>query len=107
MTEFTSGAPYKKLAPSRSGYLCTIILAVCAMLVLILVVCCYAVTVVADAILKGIDALFQGLIEPIAFAISMAIVLVLMALSWLMELAGLLSSGQFIPFMSRLLQFPM
>ena len=106
MTKFTSGAPYK-LAPSRRGYLRTILLAVCGMLVLTLVVCCYAVTVVVAAIFKGFDAIFQGLIEPIAFAISMAIVLVLMALSWLMELASLLSTGQLIPFMARLLQFPM
>ncbi len=83
----------------------TIILAICATLVLTVVVCCYAVTVVVAAIFKGLDAVFQGLFQPLAFALP--IVLVLMAFPWLVELVSLLSTGQVIPFVARLLYLPL
>jgi hypothetical protein len=93
MTDFESGFPRKR-PPSRRSYGRTIIFAVCAAFVLTVFVCCYAVTMVAMAVLKGIADL------GIFFAVFAAIIMI----PWLLELLSLLSTGQLIPFVMRLFQ---
>jgi hypothetical protein len=103
MTDFTSSIPQKP-APSRRRCVRTIILAFCATLALTVLVVCCAVAVVVAAVFNGLGAVFQGLGEAIAFAGSMTIVLsVLVVFPWLMEMASLLSTGQLIPFVMRLI----
>jgi hypothetical protein len=89
-----------KPAPSRRRIGYFIILGVCAAFFLTVLACCYAVTVVVTAVLTGIG-------EAIAFIsmLSAAIVFfALVAVYWLMEMIALLSSGQLIPFVMRVLQ---
>jgi hypothetical protein len=97
MTDFESGFPRKR-PPSRRSYVRTIIFAVCAAFVLTVFVCCYAVTMVAMAVLKGIA---NGIADlGIFFAVFAAIIMI----PWLLELLSLLSTGQLIPFVMRLFQ---
>jgi hypothetical protein len=104
MTEFTNSVPQKP-APSRRRYVRTIILAVCGALALTVIVACCAITVVVAAVFSGLGAAFQGIGEAIAFTISMGMVVsVLVVFPWLMEMASLLSTGQLIPFVMRLIQ---
>jgi hypothetical protein len=101
MNDFDSGFPPKR-AVSRRAYWRTIILTVCtasvftvcAAFVLTVLVCCYAVTMFATTLLKGLGD-FGGAL--IVFA-------ALMTIPWLLELLSLLSTGQLIPFVMRLLQ---
>ena len=105
----SKGVPSKP-ASSRRKIGRQIILGVCAALFLsvlagcyavaVVLACCYAVTVVVTAVLTGIG-------EAIAFIsmLSAAIVLfALVAVYWLMEMMALLSAGQLIPFVMRVLQ---
>jgi hypothetical protein len=97
MTDFESGFPPKR-PPSRRSYGRTIIFAVCAAFVLTVFVCCYAVTMVAMAVLKGIA---NGIADlGIFFSVFAALIMI----PWLLELLSLLSTGQLIPFVMRLFQ---
>jgi hypothetical protein len=103
MTDFEIAFPPKR-DPSRRSYWRTIIFGVCFAFVLTILVCCYAVTIVAIAGLKEIwDALtavpegFGGLFMSIVFA-------ALMMIRWFLELLSLLFTGQLIPFVMRLSQ---
>jgi hypothetical protein len=103
MTEFTNSF-LQKPARSRRRYLRTIILAFCATLALTVLLAFCAVAVVVAAVFRGLGGLFQGIEEAIAFAGSMTIVLsVFVVFPWLMEMASLLSTGQLIPFVMRLI----
>jgi hypothetical protein len=99
MKDFESGFPPKR-APSRRSYLRTIIFAVCAAFVLTVFVCCYAVTMVAMAVLKGIA---EG-IAHLGNFFSVFVFAALVMVPWLLELLSLLSTGQLIPFVMRLFQ---
>jgi hypothetical protein len=102
MTDLAHGV-HPKPGPSRRKNRRAIILVVCAAFALTVFVCCYAVTVVAAAVLNGIDAVFIGLGAAIGVFISWGImILVVAVLPLFMELLSLLSAGQLIPFVSRL-----
>ena len=97
MTDFESGFPQKR-APRRRSYVRTIIFGVCAALVVTVFVCCYAVTMVAMAVLKAIGTMFADL------GVFLAVFASLIMIPWVLELLSLLSTGQFIPFIVRLFQ---
>jgi hypothetical protein len=101
MTDFESGFPQKR-APRRRSYVRTIIFAVCAALVVTVFVCCYAVTMVAMAVLKGIGTMFADLFADLG--VFLAVFAALIMIPWVLELLSLLSTGQFIPFIVRLFQ---
>ena len=104
MTDFKSSVPQKP-APSRRRYVRTIILAFCATLALTILVACCTVTVVVAAVFSGLGAAFGlgTVFEGIGEALAFAVLSVLVIFPWLMELASLLSTGQLIPFVMRLL----
>jgi hypothetical protein len=97
MTDFESGFPQKRV-PRRRSHVRTIIFAVCAALVVTVFVCCYAVTMVAMAVLKAIGTMFADL------SVFLAVFAALIMIPWVLELLSLLSTGQFIPFIVRLFQ---
>jgi predicted exporter len=104
MTEFTNSIPQKP-ARSRRRYVRTIILAFCATLALTVLVTWCAVAVVVAAVFNGFDAVFGlgAIFDGIGEALAVAALSVLAVFPWLMEMASLLSTGQLIPFVMRLI----
>jgi hypothetical protein len=112
MTDFTNGVPGKPVRPGRDKGR-VVIMALCASLTLISVVCSCAVAVMAAVVLNqfgaAVDGVFSGLFH--AFFANLAMFFMTAALFlfavflWIMELLALLSTGEFVLFFMRLVQF--
>jgi hypothetical protein len=113
MDEFTGGVPGK---PGRTRRQKTrvVILVVCAALALTYFVGCCAIVVAVAGVFHGLalglgsafDGLLNGLFKGIFAALGPLLIevlyLLLLAISWIMELLTLLSTGQVLPFFMRL-----